>query len=357
MMDGLGCNFMKKVLYLTNIEVPYRVRFFNELAKHCDLTVLYESRGSASRNREWAKSAETLHNVKYLQEKRIGKFQMDISGILREISAGYDVIIVGCYNSPVQMLSILAMNLRRIPYIINLDGEAFLEGNSLKAKIKRFFLSGAEKYLVAGEKSAQSVKQVVGNKDVIPYYFSSLTEKEIADNREMVGNCSRNESILVVCQYLKVKGLDVVLDAAWVDASLHYKIVGTGLQTEQFVKENIIPENVEVIPFLQKSELEKEYQTCAMLVLPSRQECWGLVINEAASFGMPIVSTWGSGAAVEFLADEYPQYLAKPGYAESLLDCIRKCMHADNGEYRNYLLQKSGEYSIERSVREHMRVF
>lgn len=25
---------MKKVLYLTNIEVPYRVRFFNELAKN-----------------------------------------------------------------------------------------------------------------------------------------------------------------------------------------------------------------------------------------------------------------------------------------------------------------------------------
>ena len=32
----------KKVLYISNIQVPYRVRFFNLLAEKCDLTVLYE---------------------------------------------------------------------------------------------------------------------------------------------------------------------------------------------------------------------------------------------------------------------------------------------------------------------------
>ena len=29
---------MKRILYLTNIEAPYRVRFFNALADHCRLT-------------------------------------------------------------------------------------------------------------------------------------------------------------------------------------------------------------------------------------------------------------------------------------------------------------------------------
>ena len=94
-----------------------------------------------------------------------------------------------------------------------------------------------------------------------------------------------------------------------------------------------------------------------MLVLPSRQECWGLVINEAASFGTPIVSTWGSGAAVEFLADKYPQYLAKPGDSESLYHCIRSLVNSkDQQEYRQYLLQKTKQYSIERSVEAHRYV-
>ena len=127
-----------------------------------------------------------------------------------------------------------------------------------------------------------------------------------------------------------------------------------GSRTELFLQEHTIPANVQVIPFLQKDALEKEYQTCGMLVLPSRQECWGLVINEAASFGMPIVSTWGSGAAVEFLADDYPQYLAKPGDAQDLLRCIRLLQTADDAEnYRAFLLRKTKEYTIEQSVQRH----
>lgn len=37
---------MKKVLIITNIPSPYRVEFFNQLGKKCDLTVLFEKRQS-----------------------------------------------------------------------------------------------------------------------------------------------------------------------------------------------------------------------------------------------------------------------------------------------------------------------
>ena len=54
---------MKRVLYLTNIEVPYRVRFFNELEKHCDLTVMYERRKSANRDNKWASGEAKNYRV------------------------------------------------------------------------------------------------------------------------------------------------------------------------------------------------------------------------------------------------------------------------------------------------------
>lgn len=79
-----------------------------------------------------------------------------------------------------------------------------------------------------------------------------------------------------------------------------------------------------------------------------------MVVNEAASFGTPIVSTWGSGAAVEFLSEAYPQYLAKPGDAASLYKCIKKCLESDNTSYSEYLRMKSEEYSIEISVQKHV---
>ena len=349
---------MKKILYLTNIETPYRVRFFNELAKQCELTVLYERCKSSNRNGQWSKSVEQLYQTKYQTKYLNGiklKGENAISlGILKEIFCQYDAIIVGCFNSPSQLLATLSMRVLRKPYILNLDGEIFLTGQGLKDKLKRFFLKGASAYLVAGEKSAESVSEVVGNVPIIPYWFSSLSDSEIA--RNLQSGAERNDTILVIGQYFDYKGMDVALAAAWMDQSLHYKFVGMGSRTDLFLQEHDVPENVEVIPFLQKEDLEKEYQTCAMLVLPSRQECWGLVINEAASFGMPIVSTWGSGAAVEFLEDEYPQYLAKPGDSQDLLNCIRKCMDTDDQkEYCTYLLEKSKKYSIESSVNAHLR--
>lgn len=350
---------MKKVLYISNIEVPYRVQFFNELAKSCDLTVLYERESSANRNPQWAKGEKKNYRVKYLKGIRIGNESGFSLGILKEVFSHYDCVIVGCYNSPVQMLAMLAMRLFRIHYYLNLDGEPFLDGKGVKAKLKRFFLSGAEKYLVAGEKAGESIRPFVGEKKIIPYYFSSLSQQEICDHSAVAAQCQRSDTILVVGQYFDYKGLDVALEAAKRDPSRPYKFVGMGGRTELF-RENCHTDevkNVELIPFLQKEDLEREYQTCAMLVLPSRQECWGLVINEAASFGTPIVSTWGSGAAVEFLADTYPQYLAQPGDAEDLLRCIQKFVLSEHKDiYRDYLLEKSKEYHIEGSVQSHLCV-
>lgn len=348
---------MKKVLYISNIEVPYRVKFFNLLSEKCELTVLYEREKSDNRNASWAKSEKKQYQVKYLNGFNTGRESSFSLGILREIFGDYDTIIVGCYNSPVQMLAILVMKACGIKFSINLDGEPFFVGSGLKDKVKRFFLSGAQSYLVAGEKAADSLRKVLGNCKVIPYYFSSLTEQELAEHRETVQHCMRDGTVLVVGQYYDYKGMDVALEAARLDPGHKYKLVGMGTRAEKFFQDysGKIPPNVEIVPFLQKTELEEEYKRCAVLVLPSRQECWGLVINEAASFGMPIVSTWGSGAAVEILGDRYPRFLAKPGDAESLFRCVQLFFdEEDNVEYSHYLLEKSKKYSIEQSVFVHI---
>lgn len=346
---------MKKVLYISNIEVPYRVRLFNELAKECELTVTYERNRSDSRDEKWSKSESCLYKKEYLSGIKTGSENSFSIKIIKKLFEGYDSIIVGCYNSPAQMLLILLMKIFHKPYILNIDGEIFAQGNGIKSKIKRFFLRGAKKYLAAGEKSAQSLRKVVGEKEIIPYYFSSLTESELKENA--LSDSERENFVLVVGQYLDVKGIDVALEAARINENINYKFIGMGNRTDEFIKK-YCPEgqkNVEFIPFLQKKELEEEYKKCSAFVLPSRQECWGLVINEAASFGTPIVSTTGSGAAVEFLEGEYSHFLAKAGDSESLYKCISELLASDTDEYCRYLIEKSALYSIESGVKAHIK--
>jgi len=55
-----------KVLYITNIPSPYRVDFFNELSKSCELTVVYESKRSKERNAQWVGEAEGTYRAVFL---------------------------------------------------------------------------------------------------------------------------------------------------------------------------------------------------------------------------------------------------------------------------------------------------
>lgn len=348
---------MKKILYVSNIEVPYRVRFFNEFSKCCELTVVYTRKRSSSRDEKWSTSEEQNYNISYLKGIRFGAEDGFSLGIIRHIfNKKYDSVIFGCYNSPTQMLAILLMRLFKKPYILSTDGEVFISGSGIKTKLKRFFLGGAQKYLTAGEKSGDSIRQAVGDKPIIPYYFSSMNKNDLQSNSQ-IANKGKGK-VLVVSQYLDVKGIDLVVEAAKMDNLIEYKIIGTGNRTEQFIEKYAVNtvENIEVIPFLQKKDLEEEYKQCSLFVLPSRQECWGLVINEAASFGVPIVSTWGSGAAVEFLSDEYSCYLAEAGNGADLYNKIKAALNDDKIDvYSQYLIRKSAMYSIEQGVQAHCK--
>lgn len=343
----------KRVLYVTNIPAPYRVRFFRELGKHCDLTVVYERKRAANRDASWEGTGRENYREITLKGIPVGKEGSFSPEILRELRRGYDGIILGCYNTPTQMLAILALRLWGMEYLLNFDGEPFLVPGEWKTVVKRFFLRGAAGYLAGGERAAEGLGKVT-EVPVTPYYFSSLSEKELEEHEKAV--CERNGTVLVAAQYLPCKGLDAALEAARLDLKILWHFVGMGSRTEAFLKDyrGKIPENVRVTPFLRKEALEKAYRSCALLVLPSRRECWGLVIQEAASFGTPIVSTWGSGAAVEFLSEKYPQYLAKPGDGAELYRCVKLALRSDTGEYSRFLKQKAKAYSIEKGVKAHL---
>ncbi|QFJ56298.1 glycosyltransferase family 4 protein [Pseudobutyrivibrio xylanivorans] len=344
---------MRKVLYITNIEVPYRVKFFNSLSERTDLTVLYERNNSANRNSEWAKSVNASYKKHFLEGLKISNENSFSFKIFKYLNGNYDDIIISCFNSPVQMMAILYLRLRGKKYILSFDGEQFIGESGLKNHLKKFFIKGADKYLVAGEKSAENIKKLVGDKEVFPYYFSSYTEEELTKNQ--VDCQPREKYVLVVGQYFDYKGLDIALKVARLDRTIRYKFVGMGKRTKLFVKEQLFEEdtNIEVVPFLQKKDLITEYKKAGVLLLPSRKECWGLVINEAASFGTPIISTVGSGAAMEFLRGEYEKYLFSIDDTIGIQGAIHKLLTQEDGDYSRYLIETGAHYSVEKMVEAH----
>lgn len=336
--------------------MPYRVRFFNELSKKCDLTVLYERSQSGNRNNDWSNSIECNFKQYFLDGIKIGNESSFSFKVLKFITGKkFDAIILGCYSTPVQVFANVIMRITGQKFIMNFDGEVFANDNSFKTRIKKHVIKGASSYLIAGEQSANNLRKIVGNKEVTPYYFSSLSTEEVINNSSQ--NYKREDYILVIGQYFDYKGLDIAVEVAKNMPEQQFKFIGMGKRTELFVEECSTNNfnNIEVIPFLQKEELFNEYRKCKCLLLPTRQECWGLVVNEAASFGTPIVSTVGSGAALEFLNSDYQTLLAKQDDIDSLKKSIKKLNDINIEQYSNFLKKKSEKYTIEENVRMHLR--
>lgn len=350
---------MKKVLYLSNIEVPYRTVFFNQLNERCDLTVLYERRISSSRDLKWTQSQKKLYKSEYLQGHNISSENAFSFRIVKWLLRDFDCYIIGCFNSPVQILAIHILKILGKKIIISHDGENFLP-EGIKSKLKKYIFSLADIILAPGKKSAEIFRELFPETPVFSYFFSSLTEDEIKSNSETNGN--RNDDIIVVGQYLPCKGLDIVVNLASKFPQQRFKFIGTGSRTSLFVEEQNTSSfpNVEVVPFMDKQLLSNEYRHCRAMILPSRNECWGLVINEAASFGTPIISTYGSGAAVEFLSDDYSMFLAKyRGEKDSDVDSLAEILlyfieYYDEAGYSDFLKRKSREYNIEKMVSTHL---
>ena len=55
--------------------------------------------------------------------------------------------------------------------------------------------------------------------------------------------------------------------------------------------------------FKGKKELAKYFQAADLFVLPTREDIWGLVINEAMAYGLPIITTNKCIAGLALLKD------------------------------------------------------
>jgi glycosyltransferase involved in cell wall biosynthesis len=71
-------------------------------------------------------------------------------------------------------------------------------------------------------------------------------------------------------------------------------------------------------------------EPCDILVLPSRFDGWGMVLNEAASLGKALIATESCGAAHHLIDAERNGFRVRPGDVAGLADAMsRYCRDPD----------------------------
>ena len=126
-----------KILYILNVPSPYRVDYFNELGKYCDLTVLFERESSEERDASWLDFAFKNFKGIFLEGK---SYKVDSSfcpSVVKYLKRNrYDYIICANFTSPTGMLAIEYMRLRGIKYYLESDGGFPKSGKGFVAELQ-----------------------------------------------------------------------------------------------------------------------------------------------------------------------------------------------------------------------------
>lgn len=358
-----------KVLFTTNIPSPYRVDFFNELGKYCDLTVTFEKAYSDERDEKWKKFHFLNFKGIVLKGKPVDvdkAFCLEIIKYVRDRS--FDFIVMADTVTPTGILAILYMKLFHMKYFLEADGGFVKSESFVKRKFKTFLMGKAAGYFSSSKSLDFYFRQYGANeKRIFRYPFTSVfdydVQKRVSTYDEKVFyrrklGATEDKIVISVGQFIYRKGFDILLNE-WskIDEWVGLYLIG-GVPTDEYkeiVRKNQL-KHVHFVEFKKNEELKFYYKMADLFVLPTREDIWGLVINEAFAYGLPVITTDKCIAGLEMVENAANGYIVPLGNNNLLIKKITDILEDDHKRLdmaANAILTAK-KYTIEKMAMVHM---
>ncbi len=362
---------MKRVLFITNYPSPYRVCFFDELAKYMDVTVLFSDRIEDKKHRsaDWFISGEGRFRAVQL-EKRVASVGgrdlcLDVTAWLKK---PWDAIVVCGYAYPTVVLAMLYLRAHKIPFYMEVDGGLIRETSGFRYRFKRWLVSQATAWISSGSCTTDYLVHYGAEQESVHLYpFTSLWAREIPaavptaeekkQLREKLG-MKEKKILLYVGRFDPKKGMDDLLHVSpEIDGEAGIWFVG-GEPTQEhlaFCRKHGL-DRVHFVGFTKKEALEDYYRAADLLVLPTHSDVWGLVINEAMALGLPIVTTDRCVAGVELVENGINGQIVPVKDGPALTAAINRVLASDYRAMGAASLEKIRPYTIENMAQAHVKI-
>jgi glycosyltransferase involved in cell wall biosynthesis len=291
------------LLWVTNIPTPYRAPLWAELAALQPLTVALLADGEP--NREWRVELDLDRysvvrlRAPVLARPRETAIYAPSPQLLRLISQRPRAVVLDGWESPAYISALWWARRKRVPVIASYRStqatHRFSRG-PIPAARRRFF-HAATAVLTAGAASTAAVKAMGVPESRIVEGFNTVDVARFADGAAAVRAGLRprpGHHFLYVGQLIPRKNVDGLIRAF---AEIHdpddtLTIVGTGpldAELRKLAADLGVTSEVSFSGHLDGDDLVAAYAAAQTLVLPSHQEVWGLVVNEALAAGLHVV--------------------------------------------------------------------
>lgn len=275
-----------------------------------------------------------------------GFFSTIVPAVWGEIRrSALDALVVHGHSPAAQLVGIAAAKAAGIPVFMRGETHLGLSRPSMKLKLRKLAMgtlySRLNGMLAIGSANA-AFYRAMGVPDqhifLTPYSVDNarfieaarLTREERTDLRRNLGATDDRPLILYSAKFDARKcPQDVLQTAAKLNAEgavFQLAMIGSGaLEAElRATTERLGMKNVHFHGFVNQSAMPRIYGACDIFVLPSRDEPWGLAINEAMCAELPIVASAEIGCVPDLVKDQVNGYTFTAGDVNGLTAALRR---------------------------------
>lgn len=357
-----------KMVFCTQNMAPFRMRWVDEIAKYIDVHVYHLDEYGAGVNMKYINYFPKRAKVFCDKVSILKRNFFDHKKILDENA---DIYLLDGYGFLGQQCLMLELSIKRIPFIVSVDG-GFVNQNEnfLKKKIKSFLLKKPSAFLSTSKETDEFIQYYAGNNiNIMRHYFSSISAENIRncvdkeEKRIYRGELDIKDkfTVIAVGQFIPRKGFDILIKAVKsvrLDIQVYFVGASNAKQYDVLIDDEV-REKIRFVDFCDEDTLSKYYCASDVFVLPTREDVWGLVIGEAMAQGLPIVTTNKCLAGMEMINEFENGFIVQSDNEDALAKVITYLY--DNPDLCDEMgrnnLKKICNYSIEEATKKDIENF
>jgi glycosyltransferase involved in cell wall biosynthesis len=373
---------MKKVIILHNIISPIRVFLFNKLNKYyrnkeIEFKVFFLS--VSDKNRNWKTDYKMNFDYEILDNfairiagKDLNTFFINpkVKNVLQKENP--DKIISFGWNNWASYVASSWCKKNRKEFILWSGSTKYEKSwrRTLFHPLVKYILKKTDNFIAYGTRAKEYLIslginpkkiQIIYNTVDIDYFrekSKNFSEEKKAKFKKKLG-IKTKKTILFSGRLIAMKGIFEMIEGFKMfqeqDHDTSLLIMGTG-PDEQELRGLISKEKIKKIiftGFIQYEKLYKYYSISDVLLFPSQQDVWGLVLNEAMACGLPVITTHETGASVDLVEEDKNGYVIPSDNFQAIAGSIQKVfsnnLHKDNNSWQ--IVQKTRVGDILKEVK------
>lgn len=329
---------MYDYLIVTHIPAFYKVNLYNELSKRLKIFVIFiSSDTSEKRSNNFSSLDNVLFDYEVLcqgnfQTRKILKNILDLQAMLGRLK--FKKILVSGWDLP--EFWYIVFTIKKSKNCLALESTIFESSyKGLKGFIKKLFLSRISTVFASGSLHYDLLKALNFHGDIkITNGVGIINKPEFIKTQKKFSG-----KFLYIGRIIDIKNLKFLVEIFNDIPKFTLTIIGVGEQ-EKFLH-SISSSNIIFKGAVENKLISDEFTQNDVFILPSLIEPWGLVVDEALYFGLPVLISDRCGSA-ELIKNGINGFTFDPTDKNALMQIIKNF----NDELFQNLCSNTSSYDI-----------